>query len=223
MTTCWQEGAPVILTRHPQSPSRKLRYTLQAVEMPDGWVGVNTLNPNRAVAAAIVAGKVKALEGYAFLYTEVKTSTGSRFDICLSARSVDCAQESIVLNPGRAQPIVDFASENCQTMTTAVIEIKNATMRSGIDGVIFPDAVTARGQKHLRHLVEMRKKGFRSILVFFAGRSNTRWVGLAEKIDPEYARTLIWAVANGVEIIGILVEVAPNGLHILGTLPVVTD
>lgn len=72
MTSCWHEGARVILTRHPITVSRKLLYTLQAVEMPDGWVGVNTMNPNRAVAGAILAGKVKSLRGYRFLQTEVR-------------------------------------------------------------------------------------------------------------------------------------------------------
>ncbi|GAB1354737.1 hypothetical protein MASR1M12_34760 [Erysipelotrichia bacterium] len=86
------------LTEHPDDGNHKLLYTLQAVEMPDGWVGVNTMNPNRAVAGALVAGMFPELQGYDFLQTEVKAGK-SRFDLCSISLPVDA---SLQLKPERA-------------------------------------------------------------------------------------------------------------------------
>ncbi|HMA67574.1 MAG TPA: DNA/RNA nuclease SfsA, partial [Desulfosalsimonadaceae bacterium] len=63
MTGCSQPGRPVHLSYH-NSPRRKLAYTWELIDMPQSLVGVNTLVPNRLVAAAIGAGLVPPLAGY---------------------------------------------------------------------------------------------------------------------------------------------------------------
>ncbi len=222
MTSCWFDGARVSLTAHPEDGSRKLLYTLQAIEMPDGWVGVNTMNPNRAVAAALLAGEIKEFLGYSYLQTEVKTSQGSRFDLCVydDAGAIVLRSGLLQLNVKRSVQLPEFRQTALPNRQPAVIEIKNATMRSE-DGVIFPDAVTERGQKHLRHLMELHAAGFRAIMLFFAGRSNTSWVGPADDIDPDYGRTLRQAIKAGVEAMALKIEVSASGLTVVGTLPVI--
>jgi sugar fermentation stimulation protein A len=42
MKTCWQQDSQVILSDFSDRLDRKLKYSLQAVLMADGWVGVNT-------------------------------------------------------------------------------------------------------------------------------------------------------------------------------------
>lgn len=218
MATCWQEGARVSLTRLEDDGRRKLSYSLQAVEMPDGWVSVNTMNPNRAVAGAILQGVLPELRGYEFLQSEVKFASGSRFDLCLFNREQLGAAELTGLRQSRAVPVgKDFIQPSAAQ--AAVVEIKNATLRSG-QGVIFPDAVTERGQKHLRHLMELRAQGLRAVILFFAGRSGCDWVGPAAGIDPDYAELLCQAVEKGVEAMAVKVEVARAGMLISGTLPV---
>lgn len=216
MKTCWQPEAPAILTVEPPDSKRKLKYTLQAVKMPDGWVGVNTLNPNRAVFQAISTGKIEELSGYRYIQSESKTTTGSRFDLALFSDYEDAALNEVSLNPKRVGQIEEVCDSG---LSPCLIEIKNATLKEG-DGVIFPDAKTERGQKHLLHLIEMKQKGFRSIILFFAGRNEAKWVGPARLIDPRYAELLEQAVAKGVEAIGLQVKVSRHGLDIVGTIPV---
>ncbi|NCB37539.1 MAG: DNA/RNA nuclease SfsA [Erysipelotrichia bacterium] len=218
MATCWQPGAEVVLTWHGEGAPRKLKYSLQAVNMPDGWVGVNTMNPNRAVAEAMCAGAIEFSNAYRFLQTEVRVASGSRFDLVLLNNEKPQA-ELPGLRPARWRSLEGCIEKKHAPEEPAIVEIKNATMLRQ-DGVIFPDAVTLRGQKHLRHLIELKNAGFRSILVFFAGRSSANWVGIAEQIDSEYAKMLKKAIDSGVEVKAIRVEVSAHGLRLTGELPV---
>ncbi len=220
MATCWCHGARVTLTEHPDDGTRKLLYTLQAVEMPDGWVGVNTMNPNRAVAGALAIGMFKELQGYDFMQTEVKAGK-SRFDLCLFNASASVDASLLQLKPERAEKLKSKCRLAPGTPSVAVIEIKNATMRRD-NGVIFPDAVTERGRKHLYHLMELRKAGLRTIMLFFAGRSHTSWVSPADEIDRAYGGALREAINAGVEAMAVEVEVSAAGLKLIGTLPVIT-
>jgi hypothetical protein len=68
---------------------------------------------------------------------------------------------------------------------------------------LFPDAVTTRGQKHLRELMEMVRNGDRGVLLFTVQRGDGNAVAPADRIDPEYGRLLREAVANGVEASGL--------------------
>jgi len=219
MATCWCPGARVTLTEHPDDGTRKLLYTLQAVEMPDGWVGVNTMNPNRAVAGAIVAGMFPELQGYDFLQAEVKAGK-SRFDLCLFNQSASVDVSLLQLKPERAEKLRCKGRTASGRPSIAVIEIKNATMRRD-NGVIFPDAVTERGRKHLYHLIELRKAGIRTVMLFFAGRSHTSWVSPADEIDRAYGGALREAINTGVEAMAVNVEVSAAGLKLIGTLPVI--
>ncbi len=118
MTGCNQPGQPVYLTFH-DNPKRKLKYTWEMIEMPTSLVGVNTLVPNRLVAKALESGQVPELAAYDQVATEVRVNQNSRLDLKLT---------------GDGLPDV-------------FVEIKNCTLVE--DGCArFPDAPTARGQKH---------------------------------------------------------------------------
>jgi sugar fermentation stimulation protein A len=54
-------------------------------------------------------------------------------------------------------------------------------LQSG-SAVIFPDAVTERGQKHLQHLLEMHKAGWNAVILFFAGRNGIERVRPQKKL-----------------------------------------
>lgn len=66
------------------NPSRKLRYTWKAVEGPDAWIGVDTAVPNRLAEAAIRAGRVPPLAGFAQIARERPLGAHSRVDLLLS-------------------------------------------------------------------------------------------------------------------------------------------
>lgn len=226
MATCWEEGAAVHLSQLPEDGKRKLLYSLQAVEMPDGRVLVNTMLPNKAVELALLNGVLPSFKGYELLQREVKFDIGSRLDLCLYNKDIsqDFTQgtsinlkKSFEIAPKPKPKQKDLANRPC------VIEIKNATMRDQGNGVIFPDAVTTRGQKHLQHLAELSRAGWRCIILFFASRENTDWVGIAKQIDPTYFNELKLAMADGVEAIGVSVGVGTQGIEVLGELPVRLD
>lgn len=189
MTTCWTPGAPVLLSDHGLDSGRKLRYTLEAVDMGVAWVGVNTMNPNRVVHEAIAKGKIPELTGYAVIRREVVYGKGgrSRIDLLLAGH---------------------------RKRADAFVEVKNTTMREG-DGARFPDAVTERGLKHLRELAAEVKKGKRGVIFFFVGRADCHWMGPADAIDPAYGKELRKVVKAGVEALAYQAKVTPKGIEVV--------
>jgi sugar fermentation stimulation protein A len=152
------------------NPKRRLRYTWEMIEMPTSLVGVNTMVPNRLVKAAIKAGRVKHLTGYDNVSSEVSYGRNSRIDLLL-----------------------ETGSERC------FVEIKNCTLVT--DGVAcFPDAVTARGLKHLKELQDQVRSGDRSVMFYLVQRMDAGLFRPADHIDPVYSQELRKAIKNGVEI-----------------------
>jgi len=98
------------------------------------------------------------------------------------------------------------------------IEVKNVTMKEG-DYALFPDAVTTRGQKHLKTLMKVKKDGMRAIMLYIIQRSDVKIFAPAKEIDPEYAKILQKARKNGVEIIPAQVKVTPQNILFSKILP----
>ncbi|MDX9818185.1 MULTISPECIES: DNA/RNA nuclease SfsA [Desulfococcus] len=171
MTSCCEPGMPVYLSFH-DNPKRKLKYTWEIIRMPTSLVGVNTLVPNRLVAASIGQGLVEELSGYASVQREASVGRNSRIDLLLS----------------------DGAGGRCY------VEVKNCTWVQ--DGVAsFPDAVTARGLKHLVELRRLAKKGDRCVMFYLIQRMDAEYFVPADEIDPKYGEGLRLAAKEGVEIL----------------------
>lgn len=100
------------------------------------------------------------------------------------------------------------------------VEVKNVTLvENGI--ALFPDAVTTRGQKHLRELQRLVGKRERGVIFFVVQREDAVAVAPADRIDPEYGRLLREVVADGVEAIAYRAHVLPSEITLLARLPVV--
>jgi sugar fermentation stimulation protein A len=79
------------------------------------------------------------------------------------------------------------------------VEIKNCTLVK--DGMaFFPDAVTARGLKHLVELRTLVSQGFRCVMFYVIQRMDAKMFRPADHIDPEYGKELRQAVEHGVEV-----------------------
>jgi len=86
---------------------------------------------------------------------------------------------------------------------------------------LFPDAVTTRGQKHLRELMAMVKSGARAVNFFVVQHAAARSVSPADTIDPAYGRLLRQAAEAGVELIAYQATVTPAEIILSCRLPVV--
>ncbi len=83
---------------------------------------------------------------------------------------------------------------------TCFVEVKSVTLK--LDGVAqFPDAVSERGQKHLKELMDLKKKGHRAVIFFLVQREDVDSMRAASSIDPKYAQLLKEAHKAGVEIL----------------------
>ena len=189
MQDCCEPGRPVYLSVH-DNPKRKLKFTWELIAMPESLVGVNTLVPNRLVKHAVQAGQVKELHGYAEVKSEVRMGKNSRVDLVLT----------------------DEKRGTCH------VEIKNCTMvRNSI--ARFPDAVTARGLKHLHELTDQLSADRRSVMFYFIQRMDAEGFEPADDIDPDYGAGLRAAVARGVEIIAYDVHIDLQGIRLNRRLP----
>lgn len=99
------------------------------------------------------------------------------------------------------------------------VEVKNVTLVEG-GAARFPDAVTARGLRHLEELAAAVRAGHRAAMVYVVQRGDGRSFEPAADIDPDYAAGLARAVAAGVEVYALGARVSPEGVEGTGLLPV---
>jgi sugar fermentation stimulation protein A len=101
---------------------------------------------------------------------------------------------------------------------TLWVETKNVTLVED-DVACFPDAVTVRGQKHLRELIRLVGEGSRAACFYLIQRADARCFGPADFIDPEFA-SLFWeALDAGVEMWPYQAIVSPQGIGLGPRLP----
>lgn len=243
MATCWEPNAIAIISDYGHIKTRKLKYTLQAVKMPDGWIGVNTQNPNKAVEKAILESVYSDFSEYDYLQPEVKISSESRLDLVLWKKDAEVScfkisktrqkniQKTAVLanNGANKSPEIQESHQNYQgheiqdnknTEPICFIEIKNVTLLHESNAVSFPDAKTLRGQKHLKDLIELKNAGHRAVILFFIERNSAEWMTVADDIDPDYGKLLRSAISRGVEAIAIKAYVSEEGLILKEQIPI---
>jgi len=177
---------------HNPSPSRKLSYSWQIVEMDNTLVGVNTSLPNGIAEEAILAGKIPELTGYESLKREVNYGNKSRIDLLLTSP----------LKP------------------PCYVEVKNVHLKRG-DGAQFPDSVTTRGTKHLRELELIVTQGGRAVMLYIIQRNDCSHFSFAADLDPVYARTASHALSHGVEALAYLCTVTPEGIDLLKPVKII--
>ncbi len=102
---------------------------------------------------------------------------------------------------------------------TIYVEVKNCTLVE--DGTaMFPDAVTARGTRHLEELVRLHRAGHGAALVFCVQRNDGDIFSPAAHIDPLYAATLGRAAQEGVLVVAYRAAVAPDEIRLTTPLPI---
>ncbi len=102
------------------------------------------------------------------------------------------------------------------------LEVKNVTLVDG-DKALFPDSVTERGTKHLKHLTAHVKRGGKSAMLYVVQHHAARSFGPADEIDSVYGRTLRAAVRAGVAIEVWKARVTTEEIRLDNRIPVQID
>ncbi|QEH18594.1 DNA/RNA nuclease SfsA [Histophilus somni] len=172
MTGCGEKGDTVWFSTS-DSKTRKYPHSWELTQLKNGQtVCINTHRSNQLTLEALQNKIITELAEYDEILPEVKYGVeNSRIDFLLKGKNLpDC-----------------------------YVEVKSVTFVKNHLG-FFPDAVTTRGQKHLRELIAMKKRGHRAV-VFFAGlHDGFNRFTVAKSIDPDYAELLQQAVKEGVEV-----------------------
>tara|TARA_B100000700_G_C15041856_1_gene855683 strand:- start:694 stop:1389 length:696 start_codon:yes stop_codon:yes gene_type:complete len=153
-------------------PKRKLKYTLQMIEVNKKLVGINTLLTNKIVFEALRNKKIKSLIKFNNIKPEVKFNDKTRFDFLISNDRKKC-----------------------------FLEVKNVTLLRKNNIAEFPDAITSRGTKHLKELEVAKKKGYESYILYLIQREDCKSFKIAKDVDEEYKNTFDKALKNGVKIL----------------------
>ena len=185
-------GSAVRCSTH-DDPKRKLRHSLEMIRVGRVWVGLHASRANDLVRRVLEAGAYSPFRDYATIQREVATEEGSRFDFRLSDHPRDDAP--------------------------CWIEVKSVTLCED-RFARFPDAVTARGKRHLEHLMARRARGERVALLYVVQRADADRVGPADEIDPAYGATLREAARAGVELHALSARVRGDRIRVERVLPI---
>ncbi len=188
MTGCAQPEDTVWYSTS-DNPKRKYPLSWELTQtQSEHFICVNTIKANQLAEEAINNGVIKELIDYKNLKREVKYGDeNSRIDI--------------------------FLSQHKTNTPDAYVEVKSVTLLDNNQGY-FPDAVTTRGQKHLRELISIAKSGKRAVLFFAVLHSGINSVNVAKHIDPKYAELLEEAISSGVEVLVYKASISPDDIFL---------
>ena len=188
-----EEGNDVYLTPN-NDPKRKLKFGLEIIKTRKNLVGVNTHLANRIAEHGLNNNLVKELKNNDLIKPEVFFDKETRFDFLIEKNK----QKSFV-------------------------EVKNVTLFRNENTAEFPDAITARGSKHLLTLIDAIKKGYKTYLLFLVQIQNMENFKIAKDIDPEYYENYLLAKKAGVNFLAYRCNISSKKIFIDKKLKIIND
>ena len=167
------------------NPKRKLKYTLEIIEVKKTKVGINTHSTNKIVHDALQNNLIKEFNNNMDIKPETKFGANTRFDFLVSSKKYQ-----------------------------SFIEVKNVTLSRKRNLAEFPDAETSRGLKHIVELIKASKKKFKVYILFVIQRNDCNSFSIAKDIDPNYANALSKAVKNNLKILCYDCKFSPKGIKL---------
>ena len=175
-------------------PKRKLKYGLEIIKTRKNLVGVNTHMANRIAQHALENNLINELKDSDLIKPEVFFNKETRFDFLIEKNK----QKSF-------------------------LEVKNVTLFRNNDTAEFPDAITARGTKHLLTLIDAIKKGYKSYLLFLVQIQNMEKFKIAKDIDAEYYNNYLIAKKAGVNFLAYRCDISSKKIFIDKKLKIIDE
>ena len=164
-----------------EDPKRKLKYTLEIIKVKKNLVGVNTHFANKIVYHGLSNNLIKELNNNQNIKPEVFFNKKTRFDF--------------------------LVKKNNQKI---FVEVKNVTLFRKDKISEFPDAITSRGSKHLKTLIDATKKGYKSYIIFLVQIQGMKCFKIAKDIDKEYYQNYLLAKKAGVKFLAYRCKIDPT-------------
>ncbi len=176
------------------NPKRKLKYTLEIIKAKDNLVGVNTHLANKIVYEGLSNNLINEFMNSDSIKPEVYYNKNTRFDF-----------------------LVNKNNQN------HFIEVKNVTLFRTNNVAEFPDAVTSRGSKHIKTLVDAIKKGYKSYVLFLVQIQNIENFQIAKDIDKNYYKNYLLAKKAGVQFLAYRCNIDTNSITIEKKLNIINE
>lgn len=187
-------GSRAWVSTVPENSPRKLRYTLEMLQVKGRYIGVNTSLPNDLGETIVRAGKVPGLRRFRSLRREVRYGDNSRIDMLLT-----------------------------QGQRLHYLEVKNCHLVYPDGGAYFPDSVSTRAAKHLDELTAVIEAGNKASVLFTVQRDDAQFVRPSDLHDPYFAQTARRAQRSGVRFFAACFGPSLEGFQFLGLRPVRFD
>ena len=168
-----------------EDPKRKLKYTLQILQTKNNMIGINTHLANNLVKEGLENNLLLEFKNLEKIKSEVFYNKETRFDFLIEKNG-----------------------------KKSFLEVKNVTLiRDGLTSE-FPDAITSRGSKHIKTLIEATKKGYNCYVLFLIQINNCKYFKIAKDIDKEYYENFKKAKKIGVNFIAYNCKVGSKEIKI---------
>jgi len=187
------EGNEVFVSKN-DDPKRKLKYTLEIIKVKKNLVGVNTHFANKIAFHGLSNNLVKEVKNTDNIKPEVFFDKETRFDFLVE-------------------------KDNQKTF----VEVKNVTLSRKDKLAEFPDAVTSRGSKHLKTLIEATKKGYKTYLLFLVQIQGVTDFKIAKDIDKEYYENYKLAKKAGVKFLAYRCKISSKEIKIEKKIKIIND
>ena len=187
------EGNEVFVSKN-DDPKRKLKYTLEIIKVKKNLVGVNTHFANKIAFHGLSNNLIKEVKNSNNIKPEVFFDKETRFDFLVE-------------------------KNNQKTF----VEVKNVTLSRKDKLAEFPDAVTSRGSKHLKTLIEATKKGYKTYLLFLVQIQGVTDFKIAKDIDKEYYENYKLAKKAGVKFLAYRCKISSKEIKIEKKIKIIND
>ena len=187
------EGNEVFISKN-DDPKRKLKFTLEIIKVKKKLVGVNTHFANKIAFHGLSNNLIKEVSNNDIIKPEVFFDKETRFDFLIQKKNLKI-----------------------------FVEVKNVTLFRNEKIAEFPDAITSRGSKHLKTLIEATKKGYKTYLLFLVQIQGVTDFKIAKDIDKEYYENYKLAKKAGVKFLAYRCKISSKEIKIEKKIKIIND